>query len=253
VPKEGDTPAFYMASYLLDVICTRNAFAGMNLNWHSSELAFHVYYSILWENRYKKSYVVICEHFIARIYFFLFIKECPRLSDEAKKVIEKIGHWYLDEREIYIRVFGTTGAPHLFPIYVLDQLVLGEICYQTILQGYNATLVKDKKWYFIPYGFHISLCMVKDITHAKQLGLGQLEFWFQTGRFRKHNPKGLVLQHVSQVSSHWPYSHDHFEDEIFTKNTQDVDGVASKNVDPRGTKFRPMNYEEQATFLEQAV
>jgi hypothetical protein len=33
-PKEGETPTFYMASYLLDVMCTRNIFAGMNLSWH---------------------------------------------------------------------------------------------------------------------------------------------------------------------------------------------------------------------------
>jgi hypothetical protein len=32
VLKEGDTTTFYMASYLLDVICARNAFARMNLN-----------------------------------------------------------------------------------------------------------------------------------------------------------------------------------------------------------------------------
>jgi hypothetical protein len=217
-PKEGDTPAFYMASYLLDIICARNAFSRMKLNWHPSGLVVHVYYNILWENRYKKSYAVICDHFIAPIYFLLFKRECPRLSDKEKKVIVKISHWYLDKRETYIRVFGTTGAPHLLPLHVPDQIVLGEICYKTIIQGYNATLVKDKKRAFISYGFHIVFCMVKDTTHAKQLGLGQLEFRFQTGRFHKHNPKGLVLQHASQVSSYWPYSHDQFEDEIFTEN-----------------------------------
>jgi hypothetical protein len=91
----------------------------MNLNWHPSELAVHVYYNILWENRYKKSYVVICDHFIVPIYFFLFKKECPRLSDEAKKVIVKIGHWYLDERETYIRILVPQGHhiyyPFMFP------------------------------------------------------------------------------------------------------------------------------------------
>jgi hypothetical protein len=30
-PKEGETPAFYMDSYLLDVMCARNIFVGMNL------------------------------------------------------------------------------------------------------------------------------------------------------------------------------------------------------------------------------
>jgi hypothetical protein len=131
--------------------------------------------------------------------------------------------------------------------------VLGEICYQTILQGYTATLVKSKKQSFIQYGFHIGFCMVKDTVHAKQLELGQLEFWFQTVRFHKHDPKGLVLQHASQVSFCWPYTHDQFEDEIFIENDQDWNVVASRKVDPQGTRFRAMSYEEHATFLEQAV
>jgi hypothetical protein len=86
-----------------------------------------------------------------------------------------MGHWYLDERETYIRVFKEIEAPHLLPIYVPDRLVLGEICYQTILQGYNATLVKDKKQAFILYGFDIGFYMVKYTMHAKQEGLSQLE------------------------------------------------------------------------------
>jgi hypothetical protein len=45
--KEGETPTFYMASYLLDVMCIRNIFVGMNLSWHVAELSFHVYFSIL--------------------------------------------------------------------------------------------------------------------------------------------------------------------------------------------------------------
>jgi hypothetical protein len=69
----------------------------------------------------------------------------PETIGAAKKMISKVGHWYLDERDTYIRVFGATRAPHLLPAHVPDQLVVGEICYQTILQGYNATLVKDKK------------------------------------------------------------------------------------------------------------
>jgi hypothetical protein len=58
---------------------------------------------------------------------------------------------------------------------------VGKICYQTILQGYNTTLVKDKKQAFIPYGFHVGFYMVKYTTQAKQEGLSQLEFRFQRG------------------------------------------------------------------------
>jgi hypothetical protein len=79
----------------------------------------------------------------------------------AKKMISKVGHWYLEETTTYIRVFGATGTPHVIPIHVSDRLIVGEIHYQTILQGYNATLVKDKKREFIPHGFHVGFYMVK--------------------------------------------------------------------------------------------
>jgi hypothetical protein len=102
----------------------------------------------------------------------------------------------LEETTTYIRVFGATGAPHLLPTHVLDKLIVEEIYYQTILQGYNATLVKDKKREFIPYGFHVGFYMVKDIAQEKQEGLIQLEYIFPAGLFCKHDPKGLVPHHA---------------------------------------------------------
>jgi hypothetical protein len=74
---------------------------------------------------------------------------------------------------------------------------------------------------FIPYGFHVGFYLVKETTQAKQEGLIQLEFIFQTSRFCKHDPKGLVLKHASQVSSCWSYANGKFEDEVFTENSQD--------------------------------
>jgi hypothetical protein len=153
---------------------------------------------------------LICDEFISRIHFIIFKEECPRLYVASKKMVAKVGHWYLNERSTYIRVFGATGAPNLLPAHVPYRLVVGEICYQTILQGYNATLVKDKKRAFIPYRFHIGFYLVKDTAQDKLERLSQLEFRFLIGRFRKHDPKGLVLQHASQVSSCWSYAHDNF-------------------------------------------
>jgi hypothetical protein len=43
--KEGEAPAFHMASYLLDVICVRNVFIDMNLSSHVVELPVHVYFN----------------------------------------------------------------------------------------------------------------------------------------------------------------------------------------------------------------
>jgi hypothetical protein len=91
------------------------------------EIPIHVYFSILWENRYKKSYTLICDEFIALINFIVFKKECPRLSATAKKIVAKVGHWYLDEHSTYIMVFGATGALNLLLPHVLDRLIVGDV------------------------------------------------------------------------------------------------------------------------------
>jgi hypothetical protein len=179
--KEGEAPTFYMASYLLNVMCARNIFTCMNLRWHIAELVVQVYFNVLWENMYKKSYTLIYDEFITHIYFIIFKKECPRLSTTTKTMRAKVVHLYLVERSTYIRVFGATEAPHILPSHVPDHLVMGEIYYQTILQSYNATLVKDKKRAFIAYGFHVGFYMVKDIAQAKQEGLSQIYFTFPKG------------------------------------------------------------------------
>jgi len=79
-----------------------------------------------------------------------------------------MGHCYLEEKNTYVWIFGATGALDFHPAYVSDCLMLGEIWYETILQGFNASLIKDKKRDFIPYGFHIGYYIVKDTTHAKK-------------------------------------------------------------------------------------
>jgi hypothetical protein len=98
-------------------------------------------------------------------------------------------------------------------------------------------------------GFYI----VKDMTQAKQEGLSQLEYRFPTGQFRKHDPKGLVLQHASQVSSCWPYAHDKFEDEIFTECAQDWEEVLQRKANLNMTRFKAMSMDEQVETIEQSA
>jgi hypothetical protein len=165
-------------------------------------------------------------------------------------MISRVVHLYLDERDTYIRVFWATATPHLLSVHVPDQLVVEEICYQTILQGYNSTLIKDKKRASMPYGFHVGFYMVKDTTQDKQEGLSQIEFRFQTCRFWKNDSKGMVLKHASQVLSCWSYAHDKFEDEIFIENAQYWDEVVARMVNPKMTRFKSMRMDEQLATIE---
>jgi len=86
---------------------------------------------------------MICDLFFASLYFIFFHWECMRISNQGYKMLSNIGNWYIEEKHAYLRIFGS-GSPHFFPTYVTDKLVLGEICYQNILQGFNSSLIKDK-------------------------------------------------------------------------------------------------------------
>jgi len=61
------------------------------------------------------------------------------------QVVSMIGDWYVNERSTYISIYGATKAPHLLPRYAPDRLVIRKIAYQTILHGFNASLIKDHK------------------------------------------------------------------------------------------------------------
>jgi hypothetical protein len=77
-----------------------------------------------------------------------------------------------------------------------------------------------------------------------------MEYRFLTSRFRNHDPKGLVLQHASKVSSYWPYAHDKFEDEFFTKCAKDWEEVLQRKYNLNVTRFKAMSIDEKVKTIE---
>jgi hypothetical protein len=73
------------------------------------------------------------------------------------------------------------------PKYVPDKLIVGEVAYQIVLQGFNASLLKEEKTrIFIPYVFRVGHYFIKDPKHATQDIVSHLENRFQTRWFRRH-------------------------------------------------------------------
>ena len=52
---------------------------------------------------------------------------------------------------VYIRIGGSTKAPHWLPHFVLNTLFLHEIAYQTYVNGVAASLHKNKKGLWPPF------------------------------------------------------------------------------------------------------
>jgi hypothetical protein len=82
----------------------------------------------------------------------------------------------------YLRIRVSITAPHLLPKYVLGILVLGEISYQLVLQGFNASLLKEvKKKICIPYNFILGHKYLKYLKHARHEANYILEYVFSHG------------------------------------------------------------------------
>ena len=71
---------FYMASYLMDVMCASQEYPAMGWKWDPNQSSIHVYYKILWENKYKEYYQRMCNGLFTHIHWVLFGEEAPCIS-----------------------------------------------------------------------------------------------------------------------------------------------------------------------------
>jgi hypothetical protein len=115
---------------------------------------------MLWENKYKKSYSMICDLFLAHFISSSFTKNVLGYQNKQRKSIA-YRNWYIEEKYTYIRILGANGSPHLLPTYVPDKVVLGEICYQTILQGSMLPWSKTKREFLFPMDFNLDITSLR--------------------------------------------------------------------------------------------
>jgi len=72
-----------------------------------------------------------------------------------------------------------------------------------------------------------------------------LEYRFYTRRFKRHDPKGLVLKHHEQVSYNWPYGHQIWEEETLIEYSHNWDEIFERRRNPRIIVFRSLFIDEQ--------
>jgi hypothetical protein len=81
----------------------------------------------------------------------LFGEEAPCLSPEGKKIVKAYGDWYMTFDGVYIRISGSTKAPHWLSHFIPDTLLHQEITYQSYVNGVVASLPKAKKGLWPPF------------------------------------------------------------------------------------------------------
>ena len=79
------------------------------------------------------------------LYTLIFLTECNYMSEEAFKVIEEYGSYYLTEEGMYIRMYGGSRAPSLLPKYATDYVLHKEAVRQVYIDGVGSFLFEHKK------------------------------------------------------------------------------------------------------------
>ena len=81
--KDRKDHQFFMSSYILDVMCVSIKFPSLGWNWEPNLPSVHVYFKILWDNKYKQDYELICNGLFSTLYEVIFGEEAPYLSPEG--------------------------------------------------------------------------------------------------------------------------------------------------------------------------
>ena len=95
----------------------------------------YVAYKLLWAHKYHSFYREICEHLIIPLYTFFFFTECNCMSEQAFKVIQEFGDYYLTEDGLYVRMYCGSRAPSLIPKYATYYLLHKEVVRKVYIDG----------------------------------------------------------------------------------------------------------------------
>ena len=101
-------------------------------------------YKFFLAHKYYNYYREICEHFIMPLYTLIFLVECNCMLEEAFKVMQEYGSYYLTKDGLYVRMYGGSRAPSLLPRYVTDYVLHKEAVRQLYIDGVGNILFEQK-------------------------------------------------------------------------------------------------------------
>ena len=118
------------------------------------------------------------------LYRLIFLAECDCMSKETLKIVQENGRYYLIEEGLYLRMFGGTRAPSLFPKYATDYVIHKEVVRQIYIDGVGNFLFEQKKVVYPPLLFYIGIYKLSRVKSAPEF-VKELEY-FHFGEISFH-------------------------------------------------------------------
>jgi hypothetical protein len=123
----------------------------------------------------------------------------------------KIVDWFIEENFSYIRVFGCSVPSHALPRFLPDRLV----AYQIVTGGINKKLKSTHKKVWPIFPLKAGMFSLLDFGHSKVEAATLEDVKLVDIEFKRHDPHGIVENHLAQYNMK-RYIHEHSpHDEIF--------------------------------------
>jgi hypothetical protein len=200
-------PCFYASSYLIDAICSSIQFIDLGWNWDQDQPLVHLYCSELWNINYKIHFYDICNYFLAPLYTVVFGFPRNIISIKAHIRMKGVEDWYLGKYYSYIRVYGSTGAPHIFPCFVPYHLLMREIDYKTMRPRVTSLLISSSKKLWPMFPIHAGNYTISNGPHARKEAEALQDVCLCLGEPKGHDPHEIVVGHVKSVGLTHPNIH----------------------------------------------
>jgi len=115
--------------------------------------------------------------------------------------------WYLGKYYLYVRVYGSTRAPHILPFFVPCYLIMREISYQTTRTRVTSLLMSSNKklWHIFP--IYIGNYTISNSVHSRKEEESLHDVCLFFGETKAHDPHELVIGHVIYVGVTHPNIH----------------------------------------------
>lgn len=193
-------PPFYYSAYIMDTICFKSEYPVLGWRWTPQDPnPIHIYHEQLWKAHYINHLYKICNGFILPVYYSIFSKPTPRISQEAEIDLTTVGSWFEEEKFTYIRLFGSLTKPHVLPLYVSDKLLARELAYQIIVEGTSRTLRDSKKHMWLIFHLRCGIFTLHDHKHVEKEAKKMQMLNLATIPNRQYDPRQVAYNVTSQA------------------------------------------------------
>ena len=125
------------------------------------------------------------------------------MLEEAFKVIEEHGSYYLTEEGMYIRMYGGSSAPSLLPKYSTDYVLHKEAVRQVYIDGVGSFLFKHKKVAYPTIPFRLGSYNFAKFKQTAEFVQELEHFHFGEMNFHRNDSQNKVAEHCKEANVHF--------------------------------------------------